>query len=145
MTEAQRSTTNAYWPSVFIGAYGGAILQIIAASWGGPIDLSELWLAPVLVLVYGMLAVPFVAFGLVLFGLTVSAVIHRWAQDWWVGPFAALWGGVAGKLMFYGIDHLMFFGYYDLLQISLSDMGIFYGVPTGIAWWVLRRRELACS
>lgn len=143
MAETKGQARSAYWPSVFIGAYGGVTLQMVAATWGGPPDPSELWVIPVLLLVYGMLAVPFVALGLGLFGLPVTSVIRRWAQSWWVGPFAALWGGVAGKLMFYGIDHLMFFGQYRFLEIGISDMGLLFGVPTGVAWWTLHRQELA--
>lgn len=143
MTDAQSQPRSAFWPSVFIGAYGGVILQMLATLRGGAVDPSELWVIPVLLLFYGLLTVPFVALGLSFFGLPVTGAIRRWAQSWWVGPLAVLWGGLAGKLMFYGIDHLMFFGQYSISEIGFSDMGLFYGVPTGLAWWVLHRRELA--
>jgi hypothetical protein len=37
----------------------------------------------------------------------------------------------------------MFFGGYDPWRITVYDLGIIYGVPTALAWWLLCRRELA--
>ena len=45
--------------------------------------------------------------------------------------------------MFFIIDHVLFLGLYDLGKISLNDPGVIYGVPTGIAWWILHRRQIA--
>lgn len=143
MTDARRSTGRAYWQSVFIGAYVGVILQMVITTWTEPVDPSELWAIPVLLLVYGLLAVPFVAMGLALFGLPVTAMLRQRAQDWWVGALAAVWGCLAGKLMFYAVDHFLFFGLYDIWKVSILDMGVIYGLPTGLAWWALHRRELA--
>ena len=81
----------AYWLSVLIGSYVGIILQMIVTTWGEPIDRSELWALPVLILIYGLLALPFVALGLAVFGLPVTRLLRRKAQDWRVGILAALW------------------------------------------------------
>jgi hypothetical protein len=143
MTDARISSGRAYWPSVFIGAYAGIILQMIITTWSEPIDLSELWAIPVLLVIYGLLAVPFVAVGLALFGLPVTAMLRQRAQNAWVGALAAVWSCLAGKLMFFAVDHLLFFGLYDILKVSFLDMGVIYGLPTGLAWWALNRRELA--
>lgn len=143
MTDARRSTGRAYWQSVFIGAYVGVILQMVIPNLGKPVDPSELWAIPVLLLVYGLLAVPFVAAGLAVFGLPVTALLRKRAPDWWVGALAAVWGCLTGKLMFYAVDHFLFFGFYDILNVSIRDMGMIYGLPTGLAWWALHRRELA--
>ena len=143
MTDTRRSTIRAYWLSVFIGSYAGITLQMLITNWTGPIDLSELWVIPVLLLVYGLLAIPFVAMGLALFGLPATAMLRQRAQEWWVGALAAVWGCLAGKLMFYAVDHFLFYGLYDILKVSIFDMGVIYGLPTGLAWWALHRRELA--
>jgi hypothetical protein len=143
MTDARRSTVRAYWLSVFIGAYVGIILQMVITSWSKPVDPSELSVIPVLIVNYGLLAAPFVAAGLALFGLPVTAMLRRRAQDRWVGALAAVWGCLAGKLMFLIVDHFLFFGLYDILKVSILDMGVIYGMPTGLAWWALHRRQLA--
>lgn len=56
-----------------------------------------------------------------------------------LGAVAILWGGVAGKLTYFAIDHLLFFGNHDLRKVELFDMGLLYGVPTGLAWWLMLR------
>jgi hypothetical protein len=143
MTDSLRSTGSAYWLSVFIGAYVGITLQMVVTNWVEPVDPSELWAIPVLLLVYGILAVPFVAIGLALFGLPVTAMLRRKAKDWWMVAVAAIWGSLAGKFMYYAVDHLLFLGHYDILMVSFFDMGVIYGLPTGLAWWALYRRELS--
>lgn len=143
MTYQSRPSGRAYGLSVLIGAYVGVTLQMIATTWGEPIERSELWVVPVLILIYGFFALPFVAVGLALFGLPLTGLLRRRAQDWWVGVLAAVCGAVAGKLMFFAIDSVIFLGLYDISKMTLLDMGVIYGVPTGLAWWVLYRRELA--
>jgi hypothetical protein len=143
MTDARRSMGEAFWASVFIGAYAGVSLQMAITFWGEPVDPAERWTIPVLLIGYGLFAVPFVALGLALLGLPVARSLGRLPHHWWVGVIAALWSCVAGKLMFYAIDHLLFFGLYDITQVSLLDMGVIYGLPTGLAWWALHRRQLS--
>lgn len=132
----------AYWLSVFIGAFVGVTLQIAITAWREPIEKSELWAVPVLILTYGLFAVPFVALGLAIFGLPATSLLRRYAQDWWVGLVAAVWGAAAGKMMYFLIDHLIFFGFYDFSEVARLDVGVLYGLPTGLAWWLSYRREL---
>ena len=133
----------AYWLSVFVGAFIGVTLQLAMTTWREPVDTSELWAVPVLILAYGLFAVPFVALGLAIFGLPVTGLLRRYAQDWWVGLVAAAWSAVAGKLMFFAIDRLIFFSLYDISKVALLDIGVIYGVPTGLSWWLFYRRKLA--
>lgn len=134
---------NAYWLSVLAGAFVGISLQMIVAMWGERIDASDAWAIPVVILSYGLFAFPFVALGLAVFGLPATALLRpRW-QSWWMGLVATICGALAGKLMYYAIDQLFFLGAYDPRQVFLADMGIIYGVPTALAWWLLYRRELA--
>ena len=132
-----------FWLSVLIGAYAGLILQFLLASRGQPVDPSELWVLPFGLAIYGLLAIPFVASGLIVFGLPLTPLLKKHARRWWVGLIAVIWGALAGKLHFYAIDHLLFFGYYEFAKIEILDMGVIYGVPTGIAWWLLYRRRLS--
>lgn len=135
--------------SVLVGAFGGISLQLILSAAREPIEpsawsalISEWWALPLVIFAYGSIAVPFVALGLAVFGLPISRLLRRQSQEWWVGVVAVLWGAVAGKLTFYAIDHLMFFGYYELVEIGLYDPGLIFGIPTAWAWWLLHRREL---
>ena len=132
-----------YWLSVFVGAFVGVTLQLVLTAWRDQFDTSELWVVLVLILAYGLFAVPFVALGLAIFGLPLSGLLRRYAQDWWVGLVAAAWGAVAGKLMFLAIDRLIFFSLHDIDKVALIDLGVIYGVPTGLSWWVFYRRKLA--
>lgn len=143
MTSEAVSSVRAFWRSTLIGAYGGMILQSFVGLSRGPIDTSDLWALPVIILVYGLFALPFVALGLAFFGWPATALLRRWAQSWWVGVVAALWGAAAGKLMFYAIDHHLFFGFSALDDVTLTDPGILYGVPTGLAWWWFYRQGCA--
>ena len=143
MTYERGRGGRAFWLSVFVGGFAGVTLQLIMTTWREPVDASKLWVIPAIILAYGSFALPFVAVGLAIFGLPAAGLLRRNAQDWWVGLIAASWGAIAGKLMFYAIDHLIFFGFYDIRKVSLLDMGLIYGVPTGLAWWGFYRRELA--
>ena len=135
--------TSAFGLSVLVGAFGGITLQSLVALADQPPPMSEWWAIPVIIVGYGLLAIPFVALGLAIFGLPVTRLLRSEAQSWWLGIVAAVWGAVAGKLMFYAIDHLIFMGFYDFREVALTDLGILYGVPTGLAWWAFYRRELA--
>ncbi len=142
MSSEPNRGVKSFWLSVAIGAYTGVTLQFLLASWYEPIDFSELWAIPLILIIYGLFAVPFVALGLAIFGLPLTHLLYRSARKSWVGAIAILWSAVAGKLLFFAVDHLMFFGQYEIAKIQLLDMGIIYGLPTGVAWWLLRRREL---
>ncbi|MCP5395929.1 MAG: hypothetical protein H6918_04210 [Sphingomonadaceae bacterium] len=137
------SDRRVFFLSAIIGAYAGVSLQLVATFWREPMPTSEFWVIPILILGYGTFALPFVILGLAIFGLPAGYLLRNKAQQWWVGGVAFVWGALAGKLMFYVIDHLLFFGLYDLDEVSINDMGVTWGVPTALAWWVLHRRTLS--
>lgn len=145
MRRASAGIGKPFWLSVMIGAFGGVITQIGITSWNVPVAPSELWAIPVLVTVYGLIAVPFVALGLVIFGLPATVLLRRRARETWVGLAAAIWGAAAGKLMFFAVDHLLFFGLYEIGKLQILDLGIVYGLPTAVAWWLLYRRTFAAD
>jgi hypothetical protein len=128
-----------------IGAFSGVCLQLVLTAWYEPIKSSEIWVIPVLFAVYGVLAVPFVGLGLAIFGLPLTGLFRPQADRLWVGLVAIVWGAVAGKIVYYVIDHVLFFGYYQLSTIGREDMGLIYGIPTGAAWWLLQRRAFAAG
>lgn len=136
------SNRRAFFLGAIIGAYVGVSLLMAVTLWREPPSSSELWTFPVLILGYGTFALPFVILGLAIFGLPAAYLLRGRAREWWVGGIALLWGALAGKLMFYAIDHLLFFGLYDLDEVSIRDMGIIWGVPTALAWWALHRRTI---
>ena len=136
------TSSRAFLLSALAGAYLGVSLQLVAASLSVPIPSSEMWAIPVLVLIYGTVALPFVILGLAIFALPATRLLRRSARQWWVGVVAVIWGALAGKLMFLAIDRLMFFGNYDFAEISIRDIGMTYGVATAVAWWLRHRREL---
>lgn len=124
-----------------IGAYSGIIMQgALAMSAEPEFDWSEVWAIPIIVVVYGLIALPFVSLGLFLFGLPARRIFHSQRRHWWIGLVAGIAGGIAGKLVFYAIDQFLFFGLYRLWETGRFDLGVLYGAPTGIAWWWLNRR-----
>ena len=131
--------------SVAIGTFAGNVLLGVSANFSDEtqaLGLYDLWTLLWVSLVFGVYLFPFVAIGLTLFGLPVTRFFRRRARSWWIGPLVVLWAAVAGKLMFYAIDHLLLTRSYSLFSISPYDAGVVYSVPTGIAWWLLQRRKL---
>ncbi|WP_458093506.1 hypothetical protein [Roseomonas sp. WA12] len=136
-------TSHAFWLSSMAGAYAGITVQSLFKMGGVP--FAELWIIPALILGYGTLSIPFVALGLLVFGLPLTPLLRRYADRWWVGVLALLWGALAGRIVFYAIDHGLFSGHYRLGSLRVFDMGIIYGVPTALAWWLLQCRRLLRS
>lgn len=139
------ATQSPFAKSVLIGAYGGMVIQFIITTRFENVPLSELWLFPVIIAVYGLFALPIVAIGLAVFGLPASAILQTRVSEWWVGIIALVWGGVAGKLVYYAVDQFIFLGRYKLTSISHVDLGLIYGITTALAWWLLQRREIEAS
>ncbi|HWU95971.1 MAG TPA: hypothetical protein VN029_10260 [Sphingomonas sp.] len=128
--------------AALIGAYVGIILQLGLAAWfsGLPVpDWSEALEIPVLIFWYGLIALPFVSFGLAIFGIPAARLLHRWRHRPWMGIVAAISGALAGKLLFYGIAQLSFHGSHEFW--AFDPIGLCYGMPTGLAWWWFKRDE----
>ncbi len=98
---------------------------------------------PVLIGAYGVLTLPFVAVGLALFGLALAGLLRADARHGWIGIVAIVGGAICGRLFFYAIDHLLFFGLNRIDRIEHLDLGILYGVSTAIPLWLLQRRVVA--
>ena len=136
----QRLKVHPFRNTVWIGAYCGVSLQMLTASATETRFLwNELWALPAVLAAYGLTAMPFVAIGLAVFGLPATAFLKPYRNRVWVGLVAVIWGAITGKLFYLGIDQLIFFGYYEFSSPSLSDLGLLYGMPTGVAWWWLKR------
>ena len=140
------ASTKTFLLSVAVGSFSGVALGLVLASLAYPAQAAqELWAIPLLVLVYGGLAFPFVTIGLAIFGLPMTALLREHWDKPWAGIVALLWGAVAGKMMWLAVDSLLFLGVYKITNISADDPGVLYGVPTAIAWWLLRRKEIAAA
>lgn len=149
MTETNRREAPLWWPPLppfltagLIGAYAGIVLQSTIAWWAEwrDFDWSEAWQIPLLLAIYGLFALPFVCLGLAVFGIPAARLLHRWRARPWMGLVAAACGALAGKLAYYVIDHTLFFGVYRFWTIE-PDLGLCYGIPTGLAWWWCKRHD----
>ena len=127
--------------SVLVGAYAGVILNMLIAMASDGFPWQDLWSVPIIIFFYGLISAPFVAIGLAIFGIPAAHLLDRFSGRWWVGCVAILLGGLAGKILFFAVDHAIFFGYYDIRKIELRDFGILYGAPSGFAWWAFNRRS----
>jgi hypothetical protein len=141
MDQVSRRPAFAFIGASLIGAYSGIVMQSVTAWSAEPrLDWSEAWAIPLIIAVYGLIALPFVSLGLLLFGLPAARVFHLKRGHWWIGLIAGIAGAIAGKAVFYAIDQLLFLGHYELWETGRSDLGVLYGAPTGVAWWWLKRR-----
>lgn len=128
--------------AALMGSFAGITIQLLAMATSQPFDWSEIWALPVLLAFYALFALPFVCFGLLLFGMPLARLLHPCRGRLWVGLFAAIAGALGGKLLFLVVDHSLFFGRYQFWEFGWGDLGVFYGVPTGLAyWWVHRVPE----
>ena len=131
----------AFLLSVVIGAAGGVLLILL---WDEPPRVDEL-LGFLAILFWGTLtSLPYVGAGLALLGLPVTWLLHHYFLTPWFGLVAAGWGWVAGSITYYWYDQIRYGGSNDLAELTgIQDVGPLYGVPTGLAWWLLYRRVLA--
>ncbi len=133
----------AFLSAALTGAYAGIALQCLLA-WSsepnGP-DWPDAGAMVLMLAIYGLIALPFVALGLLVFGIPAARLFHRWRGRAWMGLVAALCGALAGKLAYHAIDRLLFFGTYRPWAIEHVDLGLCYGVPAGLAWWWFNRRD----
>lgn len=145
MVETDRPVGNSYLKSVAVGSFGGICLQLLISVWLDPPPIEnafEFLLLPYLIFTYGLVAMPFVAIGLGVFGIPARRLLHRKANSWWLGWLALALGAIAGKLIFYGIDHTIFSGSYSLLALDPLDIGPIYGTVTAVAFWHYSKREI---
>lgn len=137
MYSQQPHIGRAFGLSVLTGAFAGTALLTLQAV--DRSSLSELWAIPVIIVAYSVFALPIVALGLVVFGLPVTALLKSKLDEWWVWAIAALWGALSGKLM------LWLMGSYNIASDSVVDIGVLYGLPTGLAWWSFYRRQFGSA
>lgn len=137
-----RQSVIAFLLSVLIGAFCGVLLIVL--SWGSEDSAGYLSFV-LMVLFWGTLtSIPYVGIGLTILGLPVTWLLHRYLLKPWFGLVAAGWGGVAGNIIYYWYNYSRYDGYNELAELTgIQDLGPIYGIPTGLAWWLLYRRALA--
>lgn len=135
---AWRRQAQPFGLAVLLGSVAGA--TIVAASIFGLPDSGE-WIGAVLVTaLVALMALPFVALGLGIFGVPLTTLLDRRAYRWWGGTIAVLLGAIVGKLMFLVMDTLFRFnGWFP----GVSEPGIAFGAPTAFAWWLIMRNRLS--
>lgn len=126
-----------FWKAVVLGALTGSVTMVLAK--GGLTASGPWWELPLVALIFAMFAIPFVAFGLAVFGLPATALLLSHADRWWSGVVALLVGAFAGELMYLLLDRLLF----DGTSMFGPRPGAMFGVPTALIWWWLLRKARA--
>lgn len=128
----------AFLLSAVVGALSGVVLIILL--WNDPVGAEHASFYLVALFWGTLLSIPYVAAGLAAFGLPVTWWLDRHVRSPWFGLLAAVWGGAAGLITHHlfnqgrtGEDALGWLA-------GIEHLGIVYGVPTGIAWWLLYAR-----
>lgn len=85
-----------------------------------------------------LFSLPYVGIGLILLGLPVTLLLHRYLLKPWFGLVAAAWGGVAGSIIYYWYNYIHYGGSNELAELTgIQESGPVYGIPTGLAWAAL--------
>ena len=135
-----RQTGIAFLLSVMIGAFCGVLLILL---WDEPLRAEFLPGFLIILFWASLFSLPYVGIGLALFGLPVTWVLKRYVVQLWFGLVAATWGGLAGAITYSWYDYIRWGGTNELAEITgFHNAGPVYGVPTGLAWWLLYRRVL---
>jgi len=112
--------------------------------WNPPTRAEDLPFLFVILFWATLASLPYVGLGLALFGLPATWLLRRYILKPWFGLIAAAWGGVAGSISYYWYDYASYGGTNELAELTgIQDIGPLYGVPTGVAWWLLCRRVVA--
>ena len=136
-----RQTVIAFLSCVLIGASCGVLLILM---WDPPTRAEDLIFLFVILFWATLASLPYVALGLALLGLPATWLLRRYFVKPWFGLIAAGWGAVAGSITYYWYDYARYGGNNELAELTgIRDIGPLFGIPTGLAWWLLYRRVLA--
>ena len=137
MTSWRRSGVPAFILSVLIGSVCGVLMILL---WIPPSRGEDIPIVFIMLLWATLFSLPYVGIGLLLLGLPVTWLLHRHILEPWFGLVAAVWGAVGGSIFY----HLFYAGAEGLEELTgVKDAGPLYGIPTGLAWWLLYRRVVA--
>ena len=126
--------------SVLIGALCGVLVILL---WDPPTRVDEIPGFFIILFWATLFSLPYVGIGLILLGLPVTWLLHRYLLQPWFGLIAAAWGGVAGSIIYYWHNYIQYGGSNELAELTgIQELGPVYGIPTGLAWWLLYRRVL---
>jgi len=126
--------------SILIGALCGVLIILLRDL---PIRIDDIPDFFIILFWATLFSLPYVGIGLVLLGLPVTWLLHRHLLKPWFGLIAAAWGGVAGSLIYYWYNQVQHGGSNELAELTgIQELGLVYGIPTGLAWWLLYRRVL---
>lgn len=125
------------------GSFGGLFLLflIVTASDRAALDLNELLWLPFVLVVYGTFSLPFVGFGLVIFGLPVRFLLKGYEQRIWILPLVLVWGSIAAKLQFYFMQRVIFFGSSIDNLLDWKDPALAWGLSAAFGFWFFGRPD----
>jgi hypothetical protein len=126
--------------SILIGALCGVLIILLSDP---PTRIDEIPGFFIILFWATVFSLPYVGMGLILLGLPATWLLHRYLLEPWFGLIAATWGGVAGSLVYYWYNSVQRGGSNELAELTgIQQLGLVYGVPTGLAWWLFYRRVL---
>ena len=129
--------------AALVGAYIGTLLELAAImvleALSGYDPWTDYWAIPVIVLAYGTFAIPFTALGLCLFGIPLNKVLRPLLHYDWSFLLAAALGAMAGQVFFW-LFTALFGGPLTINGLLSAYMGVAWGLPSGIAYWLYERR-----
>jgi hypothetical protein len=131
----------AAWLGSFLGMTAYALM--IALTVEPTADVSELWSIPFIVVGYAtFVGLPVGLIGLLVFGVPLTVLLKTWAERPWMVIVALAAGPVAGRLLYFLIDHAFSKGSYDLWGWPQADYAVLIGATTGLLWLLFARRVL---
>lgn len=141
MTESNRENPNnnrVYFQSVITGSFVGMAAYWFPALFEGA-SIAFL-LIPVLVIVTGLIAMVFVAFGLLLLGPPLFRLLQRLEDAWWILILATVIGGILGKLSFDALSG-DFWPSGELFVLGWPSPGLWCGAATGAAFCYFHKKN----
>jgi hypothetical protein len=134
------------WPLVgaaalaaLLGSLTGEVLWFAISTFGD--DVSQLGAADAVIIPLYIVGSAMVSFwivfaGTVVLGIPLLFVLKQQVHRHWTAGIVVLLGGIAGWLTFRGISS----GYAPDWQHRVRDIGVLYGAPAGLFWFLLARR-----
>ena len=126
-----------------LGSFTIIVLGMVCALvWDAvPVELE----ATLLILIYGpfytLFVIPFVAFGLAVFGVPAALLLRRYFRSAWVLPLALAWGALGAAICFQ-CNLYFFWGHFSPTSLSERLIHALFGLPPAFWAWLLYRRVL---
>lgn len=115
--------------------------------------------APQALVVFNLIGVPAVLFGLLVFGRPMTALFRQSYRAWWLAPLAVVLGSLSVAAVALpvvaSVCNTMWrpgmVGCWTNVTEAVASVGLLYGGPAGFWWWLfyrpllIGRAELTCD